>query len=686
MLVERYSLDLLREKLIPSARFEPFPKAACRESWLRLPDDIRAYWIAQGEMFLHAEWPMLPASLYMDYVRTGNRTRYQEVHFARRKALVRLVLAESMEYDGRFLDDIVNGIWAICEESTWCWPAHLSDIKRGEVCALPDIDEPVIDLGAGETAALVAWAYYLLREALDAHCPQLGKRVRRELHARMIDSYEREDGYWWMSFQPDMLVNNWNPWCNSNCLAVLLLIEEDEGRRVSLVHKALRSLDRFIASYEEDGGCDEGPAYWGRAAASLYDALQLLHSATGGAVSVFDDVKIKNMANYILHMHIGGAAYVNFADSAAKLAVPAGLIAQFGHAIGDTRLRAFGQHAYRQQREYRYWEREEIPSLQRMVSELFSMPEADGSESRLELPLDIWMAGVEVMAARERGNGQGWFLAAKGGHNGESHNHNDIGSFIVYADGSPLWIDAGVGTYTAKTFSPERYSIWTMQSGYHNVPSVNGIEQAAGSPYRAGYVRHEADGEVSRLAMDIASAYPAASGIRQWTRTYTLHRESDCAARTGECRGSEAASAPLLAMLEREGAAASAQPYAVPEREEETVRASAQNAQEQGVGIPSHIVLEEAVELAEPSRNVVLNWMCAHEPHVLAGTIVLHHEAGRGKARMSYDETLWDIRVEPIALEDERLRTAWGDTLYRLIMSARRPIHAESWQFVLKRA
>lgn len=94
------------------------------------------------------------------------------------------------------------------------------------------------------------------------------------LQTRILDSYEREDGYWWMSFQPDLLINNWNPWCNANCLSVLLLTEEKAERGAALIHKALRSLDRFIASYEEDGGCDEGPAYWVRAAASLYDALQ----------------------------------------------------------------------------------------------------------------------------------------------------------------------------------------------------------------------------------------------------------------------------------------------------------------------------------------------------------------------------------------------------------------------------
>ena len=39
----------------------------------------------------------------------------------------------------------------------------------------------------------------------------------------------------------------------------------------------------------------------------------------------------------------------------------------------------------------------------------------------------------------------------------------------------PVIIDAGVGTYTRQTFSSERYTIWTMQSNYHNLPMINGF-------------------------------------------------------------------------------------------------------------------------------------------------------------------------------------------------------------------
>ena len=98
----------------------------------------------------------------------------------------------------------------------------------------------------------------------------------------------------------------------------------------------------------------------------------------------------------------------------------------------------------------------------------------------------MWLPGIQIMAARVReGSADGLYLAAQGGHNAESHNHNDVGNFIVYANGEPAIIDVGVETYTAKTFSPQRYDIWTMQSAYHNLPTVNGVMQGAGREFEA---------------------------------------------------------------------------------------------------------------------------------------------------------------------------------------------------------
>ena len=86
---------------------------------------------------------------------------------------------------------------------------------------------------------------------------------------------------------------------------------------------------------------------------------------------------------------------------------------------------------------------------------------------------------------------------------------------MVYCDSKPVIIDAGCGTYTKFTFSPERYTIWTMQSGYHNLPVINGVEQMNGTAFKAdGF---EANGNTAEVSF--ASAYPETAGVQSVERT-----------------------------------------------------------------------------------------------------------------------------------------------------------------------
>lgn len=115
-------------------------------------------------------------------------------------------------------------------------------------------------------------------------------------------------------------------------------------------------------------------------------------------------------------------------------------------------------------------------------------------------------------------NSAGLFLATKGGYNDESHNHNDVGTFSLWIDQTPVLIDAGVGTYTRQTFSSERYSIWTMQSNYHNLPLINGVPQNHGRKYKATDVK----ATPNRFEANIATAYPPAAKAKYWIRSYQL--------------------------------------------------------------------------------------------------------------------------------------------------------------------
>jgi len=256
MLNERYPLPLLKEILVPRTDWHPFPTVDERVKWEGVPEATRQGHIRRGEECLNCAWPALPATLFLDFVRTGTRRRYERESFARRTALCNLVVAECMEGQGRFLDDIANGVWAICEETYWGVPAHIRMQAAG--VDLPDVAEPTVDLFVGETVGLLAWTHYLLGGQLDRVSKLLRPRIVQEATRRvLIPCLERTD-FWWMGFD-DREVNNWNPWCNSNWLTALLLLEEDAARRLEAVGKILRSLDCFVDRYPADGGCDEAP-------------------------------------------------------------------------------------------------------------------------------------------------------------------------------------------------------------------------------------------------------------------------------------------------------------------------------------------------------------------------------------------------------------------------------------------
>jgi hypothetical protein len=94
----------------------------------------------------------------------------------------------------------------------------------------------------------------------------------------------------------------------------------------------------------------------------------------------------------------------------------------------------------------------------------------------------------------------------------------------MYYDGKPCLIDLGREEYNAKTFSSERYEIWTMQSGFHNLPVINGTEQKEGKNFKARNSSFTANSKTVTFSTDIAGAYTAEAMVRSWVRTYTLNR------------------------------------------------------------------------------------------------------------------------------------------------------------------
>jgi len=210
------------------------------------------------------------------------------------------------------------------------------------------------------------------------------------------------------------------------------------------------------------------------------------------------------------------------------------------------------------------------------------------------------------MGARSKeGTQEGLYLAAKGGHNDESHNHNDVGNFILYYNGQPAIIDVGVGTYTRKTFSNERYEIWTMQSQYHNTPTINGVQQKPGKQYSAKNVAFDNRGRELRFQADIAGAYPEEAMVHNWYRTFSFRRGKS-------------------------------------------------------------ITVTEDFRLKKNQGVTSVNFMTCLKPEKVSDELV-RLKGGDFSLVLKYDPKKTDVKIEKRQIEDARLKNNWGESLYRLV-------------------
>ena len=512
ILAQKYTLDQVKQSLVAYGQYHPYPTTPT--AWkAAVPDSVLRALVQAGEKYLDYTFEPISATISMDFVRSGDRERHSGISFDKRNVLMQLLLAESVEDKGRFTEAILNGVWSICEESYWGVPAHIS--RTG----LPDVENPIVDLFTAETAAVLAFADYFVGDKLDAINPLVRKRIYYESNHRFLEPLSTNpDAYGWMSKTKP--VNNWNPWIMSNWITTTLIVEKDKNRRAELVHQAMLGLDRYLNSLGEDGGCDEGPSYWTAAGASVFDCLEMLSHATNNQVNIYQNPLIQNMGTYFYKVHIDGNYFVNFADADPKL-IPDGLLLyRFGNALNDQRMVDMGRWAVG-----RFPDRATTVSgfhRFRSIENLLTIKKIGKTLPSYDKVQDAWLSDIQVLTARDTDSD--FFLATHGGHNAESHNHNDVGDFILYSQGEPVIIDAGRGNYTARTFSPQRYELWFTQSNYHNLPIINGIGQKAGRQYEATEASSTINEKEASLTMNIAHAYPTEAGVSSWKRKVTMNR------------------------------------------------------------------------------------------------------------------------------------------------------------------
>jgi|GEM_PF-3894119 len=488
----------------------------------------------------------LNKELYTEFARNGNRVHYEAVNFHRRRLLNRLALGEICEGSGRFLSEISRLIDCTLNEPTWVLPAHSGgklpereetniDLFSSQTAAALAMISARLPLD--DTLQKRIW------ETIDARIFQ--PFLKYDYWWRDLDKNRREVPSNWTpwcihgvlecarAILPEIL-----SWCDKEFMQEGFLDvkswEEKEGRRKSeggfyyiirpstpedspmkdcteqtlknpanqispdspaapalyptqtltsflppermqqleeIVQSCFTSLKNYYEDYPQDGGCDEGAQYWEHSVGHFFEC---------GLWKYFPGTKLLDMYSFIYKVHMTGSYYMNFADCAARITPNASMIFLMGAAARLPELAHFGAFLF-------HSDKEEMPDPTLR----------DNMDFRALLNAGIASPFIEICSKEFNHRPHELFqklsvgifrrgtfcVAAKGGHNAENHNHNDCGNVIVYADGKPILIDVGVGAYTKDTFSDRRYSIWTMQSSYHNLPEINGYMQKEGKEF-----------------------------------------------------------------------------------------------------------------------------------------------------------------------------------------------------------
>ena len=487
-----------------------YPPAENREAWESISDTAKQQLQALIAQYTPIPYPMRKATDFMAFVRTGSRQADETPYFLRRRKLCAAVLNCCLHPDAP-LDDVIDGVWCICEESTWVISAHninpIPLAPAADQYPLP-LKSAYIDLFSAQTGMILALTLHLLGERIKKEVPQLYSHMLSQLQVRILMPFLHHNEFWWMGNERKDL-NNWTPWIVSNiliCLFLFPIIGQEE--LISALDRSCIFLDRWLRCIPEDGGCDEGAGYWNMAGGSLLDCLELMEAVTGGRLRFWKEEKIKNILLFPLRAEIGNGWFMNFADCDARPVLSGERLQLAGEKLNDPALIDLGLRTRGKLED----QLNDTPHFNRLLRMLFH-PAVQAETPPLR-EKDVWLPKLQTRLL-ERGR---MTLCCKGGNNGESHNHNDVGSFMLYVDKEPQIVDAGNMVYTAKTFSAERYTLWHTRSAYHNVPIIGGQEQQAGNQRKCGFICSLPNG----LRVGFTKTYGPKADAKQVSREYDL--------------------------------------------------------------------------------------------------------------------------------------------------------------------
>ena len=420
--------------------------------------------------------PELTEDLFALYEQNGNRLQYENVYFERRKFLTILGLQALLEkrqqrmMGDQLLRKLVEIIEDVCNEECWALPAHVSRKHPGW--------QTTVDLFSAETGQTLAELADRLRNDLpeNIYSMMLENVERRIFHPFL----ENESGYGW-----EKTDHNWNAVCSGSIgSACLHLMREKPDILEPCLKRVCESLPYYIGGFAEDGTCMEGLGYFTYGMSYFVHFAQELYEYTDGQRDLLcgnwagfpagHQDKRARIAAFFSKCFFSDGRTVSFSDASSNDKFNMGLACALKRRFPQVQIPDVKQAAgLLEDNCYRFaFRMMDVFETEKYLEQ--SEPEASTQVNCHKLLDAQWC----IANAR---NGVGF--ACKGGHNGEPHNHNDVGHFIYESSGVILFADLGAGEYTADYFSDGRYGILCNNSFGHSVPIIAGCGQQAGKQY-----------------------------------------------------------------------------------------------------------------------------------------------------------------------------------------------------------
>jgi hypothetical protein len=456
---------------------------------------------SEAERAVQSDPPILPFSKFHLAEVTGNRIEFQTLYFERRRRLQGLAMALFIDESDRYIQPLEDIIWEICNEYTWCLPAHL--LGNLEACKSHFVPpEQLVDLFAAETAHMLAETWSLIGSKLN---PWVEYRLRNEVERRVFQPYfHNVQRFFWESIN-----NNWSAVCSGASGMAALILIGDRERLAGAIDRVLRAMEVFLSGYGEDGACVEGIGYWSFGFGYFVYFAEMLYAFTDGELDLLKGEKIRRIAGFPASVSLSEGKFVNFADSPKQNVLPAGLVCRLAQRLGSPVPEMKSVPPFNTNNSFR---------LANLTRNLFwtdgSLLGRKNREGTIHYPDTDWLIDRRYTKDKMLA------FATKGGHNQEHHNHNDLGHFIIHIGGEDLLCDLGSGVYQKGYHGADRYRFIQCSSLGHSVPVINGKEQKPGSDHYATLLQCDSseDGRVL-YAMDLTRAY-AVEEMKRFTREF----------------------------------------------------------------------------------------------------------------------------------------------------------------------